>query len=265
MIEITPIPAFNDNYIWLLTRTDNPNNSDDSTAWVVDPGDGQAVLQTLQQRGLSLGGILITHHHADHTGGIQTLLQHYQVPVVGPNNPAIKLISQTVGQDDEISILGSCFKVYSVPGHTLDHIAYFTDELVDSPALFCGDTLFAGGCGRLFEGSAEQMLNSMQKLAALPNNTRVFCAHEYTEANLRFAIAVEPENEILQQRIKDVALLRSNNKPSVPSTLLTEKNTNPFLRTAEPDVIAAAKMRDADISSEEANIFKVIRNWKDCF
>ena len=264
MMKITPIPAFNDNYIWLLTCQDHLEENQ-NRAWVVDPGDAAPVLKALDQQALSLAGILITHHHADHTGGISQLLQHFPVPVIGPANSNINGISQPVCEDDEIEVLGTTFRVISVPGHTLDHIAYFSDSAADQPTLFCGDTLFAGGCGRLFEGTPETMLLSLKKLAALPENTQVFCAHEYTTANLCFAVAVEPDNEILQQRVVEVQQLRQRETPSVPSTLAQEKATNPFLRASVPAVISAAKNREKDLKNDEASVFKVIRKWKDCF
>ena len=247
MIEITPIPAFNDNYIWLLTQSHN------GLAWVVDPGDAAPVVETLQANNLTLDGILLTHHHADHTGGVATLLEHAQVPVIGPANSRIENITRPVSEDDEVEVLGTIFKVIEVPGHTLDHIAYYSHTAGEQPALFCGDTLFAGGCGRLFEGDPGMMLNSLAKLMALPESTQIYCAHEYTTANLRFASAVEPGNEALQQRVEEVQQLRQHDKPSVPSTLAVEKATNPFLRANVSTVIAAAKNREKDIKKRRSS------------
>ena len=217
---LLPIPAFSDNYIWLLVQ--------DGKAWVVDPGDAAPVLQVLHKKNLQLAGILVTHHHADHSGGVIELLQHCPVPVYGPcNSPVSNLISHAL-QDGDLIRLGEVdFSVIAVPGHTLDHIAFYS---ASEKALFCGDTLFSAGCGRIFEGTYEQMYQSLSKLAALPDDTKVCCAHEYTLSNLRFAVAIEPSNPDVAGYQNHCEALRKENQPTLPSTVGLEKRINPFLR-----------------------------------
>jgi hydroxyacylglutathione hydrolase len=257
MFTIEPIPAFDDNYIWLLSALDS------STAFVVDPGDAAPVLATLEARNLTLSGILITHHHLDHIGGLEVLADAFDPQVFGPHNPAIKGITERLGAGDRIEVLGEVFEVLEVPGHTLDHIAYYHPGA--EPLLFCGDTLFAGGCGRVFEGTAPMMHRSLALLAALPAETRVYCAHEYTLANLAFARAVEPDNEALARRVREAEASRARGKPTVPSDLALELATNPFLRCAEPalrdSLQAQGKLRGG--SADE--VFATVRGWKDHF
>ena len=252
MFEISFIPAFKDNYIWLLTRG--------KRAFVVDPGDAGPVISRLEADGLTLEGILITHHHADHQGGIAGLKARWPVEVHAPANESITGCSSPLYGGDQIDVLGQMVKVMAVPGHTSGHIAYLAPG-----ALFCGDTLFGAGCGRLFEGTPEQMSASLDSIAALPDDTLVYCAHEYTEMNLRFALAVEPENVAVRARVEKVAALRAAGLPSVPSTLGEEKATNPFLRCAEPAVIAAAEKHDPTVNRKKASIFKSIRSWRNEF
>ncbi len=232
MFSISFIPAFKDNYIWLLTRG--------RRAAVVDPGDAAPVLARLEAEGLTLESILITHHHADHQGGVAALVDRWQPAVFAPASESITGCNHPLSGGERIGILGETVDVMAVPGHTLGHLAYYAPG-----ALFCGDTLFGAGCGRLFEGTAAQMSASLDALAALPDETRVYCAHEYTEMNLRFALAVEPDNPALRQRVVRVAGLRAAGLPSVPSTLGEEKATNPFLRCGQPAVIAAAMRQGA--------------------
>lgn len=256
MLKIEPIPAFQDNYIWCL--------HDGATAWVVDPGDAAPVEQFLAARNLRLEGILITHHHSDHVGGVAQLLhRRAPIPVFGPLNPAIENITQRLAEGDRVALLGLSFTVIEVPGHTLDHIAYIS-ETTAPPLLFCGDTLFAAGCGRLFEGTPEQMYASLQKLSALPSATAVYCTHEYTLANLRFARAVEPDNLALQSRALSAKQLRRESQPTLPSTLALELETNPFLRANAPTVRAAALTHGAS-GTGNAEIFAALRKWKDHF
>ena len=258
MLQILPVPAFNDNYIWLLVSNELKQ------AFAVDPGDAEAVELALKNRGLELGGILVTHHHHDHTGGIANLTKDRNIPVYGPDNPNISSINQTLKAEDNIDVLGVSFSILATPGHTLDHIAYFSDQ-TETPALFCGDTLFAAGCGRLFEGTPEQMQQSLAQLAALRENTDVFCAHEYTLSNLNFALAVEPDNQDIQQQIIHCADLRQQNLPTLPSSIGVELKINPFMRCRQPAVISAAQQRSDEQLTDPASVLRVIRAWKDQF
>lgn len=259
MIEITPIEAFNDNYIWLLADTAS------GRAAVVDPGDPQPVLDTLRQRQLQLTTVLITHHHMDHIGGLRALADAASPTVYGPPGGHIEGLTQTLNDGDQIQLFDWRFSVLAVPGHTLDHIAYFSDSPPDQPVLFCGDTLFAGGCGRLFEGSPQQMYQSLSRLSALPDTTRVYCAHEYTLANLAFASAVEPGNRALAARVDAARALREQKQPTVPSTLQLERETNPFLRSHTPAVQQAAAQHSGEPLADDTAVFAAIRRWKDQF
>ncbi len=253
-VTIEPIPAFDDNYLWLLVRG--------SQAAVVDPGDAAPVLQRLQQRNLSLQAILVTHHHGDHVGGVASLSRATGARVHGPGAEAIPARDVALAGGSRIDVLGVAFDVLDVPGHTLGHIAYHAPAL---RALFCGDTLFAAGCGRLFEGTAAQMTASLAKLASLPADTRVYCAHEYTLSNLRFALAVEPDSEALRRRQQACAALRRRGEPTLPSTIADELATNPFLRCSEPDVRRAAEARAGGPLPTAESVFTVIRQWKNVF
>jgi len=261
MLEVTPIKAFYDNYLWLFQRA----GSHDCV--IVDPGDAEPVLQFLSKNSLNLTAIFITHHHADHTGGIEKLLKEYDVPVYGPDSANIPAVSHPVKEGSQIQMFGEIFKVLEIPGHTLDHIAYYTSANKDeeSPVLFCGDTLFAGGCGRVFEGTHPMMYKSLQKLAQLPPETRVFCAHEYTMANLAFARAVTPENETLKKRVQRDESKRELDQPTVPSSIKVELATNPFLRCEDPEIIAAAQRHSGHSSDRPDDVFAAIRSWKDSF
>ncbi len=256
MATIHPIPAFSDNYIWLL-------DNGDGSALVVDPGDAAPVVAALAEHNLTLAGILITHHHFDHVGGLGTLKDEYACPVYGPANGAIQGIDHSLGDGDELRIGAYNFQVITVPGHTLDHIAYFQRE--PEALLFCGDTLFAGGCGRIFEGTPEMMHQSLQRLAALPEETAVYCAHEYTLANLAFARAADPANSALQQRELDAQALRARDTPTVPSTIALEQATNPFLRSALPALREALPQGNSLTADDSVGIFAALRAWKDEF
>ncbi len=256
MLTIEPIPAYDDNYIWLVTAAGKE-------AFVVDPGDAAPVLDTLGSRGLELTGILVTHHHFDHVGGLQALREACNPTVYGPDNPAIDGIDVTVGAGDRVQVLGHDFSVMAVPGHTLDHIAYFHDA--EQPVLFCGDTLFAGGCGRVFEGTPAMMHESLQALAGLPGNTQVYCAHEYTLANLAFAQAVEPANDALAERIADAKASRAAGEPTVPSVLDLEFATNPFLRCAAPELLESLRQQERLGDASPSGVFATVRGWKDNF
>ena len=251
MFVVSFIPAFKDNNIWLLTEG--------KRAFVVDPGDAAPVQARLEAEGMALEGILVTHHHADHQGGVAELTARWPVTVYAPGDESITGCTHPLSGGECIEVLGQPVQVMAVPGHTRGHLAYYAEG-----ALFCGDTLFGAGCGRLFEGTPEQMSASLASIAALPETTRIYCAHEYTEMNLRFAVAVEPENVALQTRVARVGELRAAGLPSVPSTLAEEKATNPFLRCQEPAVVAAA-LRQGATAREPVAVFAAIRGWRNNF
>lgn len=257
MIQIDALPAFNDNYLWLL------QDSDSRRCAVVDPGDAAPVLAWLQAHpGWQLSDILVTHHHFDHVGGVAELKQVTGARVYGPATEKIPERDIGLTGDETINVLGLDFQVIAVPGHTLGHIAYYQAE---QGLLFCGDTLFAAGCGRLFEGTPQQMHASLQRLAALPEATQVYCTHEYTLSNLRFAHAVEPGNPQVEARLQQVNAWREAGRISLPSTIALEKASNPFLRTAEPEVIASAARNDGKRYDDAQDVFASLRAWKDHF
>ncbi|MEZ8083829.1 hydroxyacylglutathione hydrolase [Enterovibrio norvegicus] len=252
MLSVSSIPAFNDNYIWLL-------KNDDNHCVVVDPGDAKPVVETLSNLGLTLDAILITHHHSDHVGGVPSLKAAFpSAAVYGPATERFPDVTHPLKDNDTFTLNNTTFRILHVAGHTLDHIAYYADGM-----LFCGDTLFSGGCGRLFEGSPAQMLHSLSAFSALPDNTQVFCAHEYTESNLKFAQAIEPNNTELNQYVAEVANWRSQGKSSIPSSIVREKAINPFLRAHHPSVKEGVKNRAKDRSDLET--FTALRRWKDEF
>ena len=234
---------------------------DDSRALVVDPGDAQAVLEALQRLNLQLETILVTHHHNDHTGGVAALRAATGAQVFGPAREPMPQPLTRLSGGDKLDALGLRFQVMDVPGHTAGHIAYFCADVENAPLLFCGDTLFSAGCGRLFEGSPAQMLASLDALAALPGATRVCCAHEYTLSNLKFACAVEPHNQALADYVARATSLRLQQKPTLPSSILLEQQINPFLRTRQATVIQAVQAFDAS-ARDEVSIFAALRQWK---
>ena len=254
MINIEPIKAFNDNYIWLVTTNEG--------SIVIDPGEADQTVNFLKENGLTLEAILITHHHFDHTGGIEDMLLFKDVDVYGPVNN-ISSINKQLMNDDLINVIGIDFQVIEIPGHTLDHIAFYS-ETFEEPILFCGDTLFSGGCGRVFEGTFEQMHSSILKLKSLPTNTKIYAGHEYTQSNLKFALEVEPLNQKLISRYNDVQNLISTGKPTLPSTLELELEVNPFLR-CQTNEVQNSVIKKFNTSSHEDEIFKALRQWKDNF
>jgi hydroxyacylglutathione hydrolase len=258
-LAVLTVPAFKDNYLWII--------HDGVHAAVVDPGDGQPILDALRAHGLSLTAILLTHHHADHIGGVPQLLAEYSVPIYGPRNDNIAAVTHPLGEGDRVQVPGLALElsVLDVPGHTLGHISYVR-ETPGAHWLFCGDTLFGAGCGRLFEGTPEQMAASLAKLAALPGDTLVYCAHEYTLSNLRFAEAVEPGNRALQMRLEADSKARGTNLPTIPSNIAIELATNPFLRTTEQGVIesliSAGRLQPG---ATPVAAFAALREWKNVF
>lgn len=253
---LIPIPAFSDNYLWLL------HNGQRAT--VVDPGDAQPVLQALQENGLQLESILVTHHHADHTGGVDTLREATGARVFGPARERIPEPFTPLMDGSNVQVLGLNFEVLDVPGHTAGHIAFFCSSVDGRPLLFCGDTLFSGGCGRLFEGTPAQMLGSLDRLAALPGDTQVCCTHEYTMSNLRFALAVEPDNNALIGYHARCAALREDGEPTLPTSIAQELLINPFLRTRGATVMAAARRFDP-AAHDDCAVFAALRQWKNQF
>lgn len=254
-VQVTAIPAFSDNYIWCLHN--------DHQAVVVDPGDAEPVLKFCQQNNLKLEAVLITHHHHDHTGGIPRLVSaNPSLPVIGPANGQIRGLTKRVDEGDDVhlNVLNLSFVVIELPGHTLDHIGFYGHGV-----LFCGDTLFSGGCGRLFEGTPAQMLHSLNKLKRLPDDTKVYCAHEYTQANMKFALAVEPDNAALQEHANLVSKLRSEESITLPSSMQKEKAINPFMRTNQAAIVAAAASRNGEKPADEVAVFAAVRKWKDEF
>jgi hydroxyacylglutathione hydrolase len=252
-IKITAIPALQDNYIWAI--------HDDHHAAVVDPGEAAPVLAFLHARGLQLDSILCTHRHADHIGGIAKLREVYNVPVYGRRHPHNPHVTDDLHDGDQLKldIFGIKFDIIEIPGHLDDHIAFIAPDI-----LFCGDVLFGAGCGRNFEGTKTQLHHSLNRLAQLPDTTRVYCAHEYTAANLRFALACEPDNLALQQRVAATQQLRAANQITLPSTIALEKATNPFLRCTQPEIIRTLQQRGLTDTSE-LGVFTALREWRNHF
>ncbi|WP_438970639.1 hydroxyacylglutathione hydrolase [Methylophaga sp.] len=256
MLRVYPVSAFQDNYIWLIQAENSQK------VLIVDPGDAKPVLTALNQYNLKPVAILITHHHADHVGGVNELLEHFQIPVYGPSSERIPAITYPLEARDDLTIDPAfpAFQVLDTPGHTAGHICYLTEN-----KLFCGDTLFAGGCGRLLGGTATELYNSLRLLAMLPADTEIYCAHEYTEANLRFAQAVDIDNPDLLNRIEQTQRIRAANQPTVPSVLADELKTNPFLRSDNPKIKRSTEQFIGRPLKDSETVFTALRQWKDQF
>jgi hydroxyacylglutathione hydrolase len=256
MTDVLHACAFEDNYIWLIR-----GKSPDRVA-IVDPGDADPVLAVLEKQRLKPAAILCTHHHGDHVGGVEDILKHYTVPVYGPARERIPAVTHRLKEGDHVDLpgLGLGFNVLDVPGHTAGHIAYYGAGM-----LFCGDTMFSAGCGRLFEGTAEQMVSSLSKFSGLPEATQMYCGHEYTEANLRFALAVEPDNADTRAHCDWARARRAGNQPTLPSTIGLERRINPFLRWGEPAVRVAAENKAGRGLDSAVAVFAAVRRWKDGF
>ena len=254
MLSIKPIKALSDNYIWLVTTNEG--------SIVIDPGESKQIIDLVKSNEIDLEGILITHHHYDHTNGIEEILKYKKVEVYGPKNN-INSITKRVKQNDVFNLIGLKFEVIETPGHTLDHIAFYC--LKDEKSiLFCGDTLFSGGCGRVFEGTYSQMYESLKKLSKLPEDTQIFCGHEYTSSNLQFACAVEPNNQFIKEYNEEIIEKTKNGVPSLPSSLKIEHTINPFIRCNEENLIDNINKKFGEVSSE-IEIFSTLRKWKDDF
>lgn len=257
MLEVTAVRAFADNYIWLAHA-----RSDARQVIAVDPGDAQPVVETLQQQGLSLAAIFVTHHHADHVGGVRDLVDRFGVPVFGPASENMPVPVKKLREGDTVALASQDleFSIVDIPGHTAGHIAF-----VGHGALFCGDTLFSAGCGRLFEGTPAQMHRSLSKLKALDADTAVYCGHEYTVANLQFALAVEPDNAEAAQHMERCRALRAANRPTLPSTIGLETKINPFLRCETETVKRAAERRAGAKLDSATEVLATVRDWKNHF
>ena len=256
MLNIQAVPALKDNYIWLIQSVDT------AEVLIVDPGEAKPVINMLTEQQLTPVAIINTHYHHDHVDGIAELVAHYQLPVFGPKNAFIPKITTPLSLSRDLSIHPSFpnFQILDIPGHTAIHIAYLIEDM-----LFCGDTIFSAGCGKLLGGTAEQLFNSLQQLITLPATTNIYCAHEYTQTNLQFAATVEPSNTAIQTRIKDIDVIRKMGKPSLPTTLAMELKTNPFLRCDQPEVIQSAQQFAGYSLDSPLAVFTALRTWKDRF
>jgi len=254
MLSVEPIKAFTDNYIWLVSTNEG--------SIVIDPGESKSIQKLIDNKTIDLKGILITHHHYDHTNGLSELVKKNKLEVYGPVNN-IDGINHRLNDKDKISIIGIDFDVISIPGHTLDHIGFYSAN-ANNPILFCGDTLFAGGCGRIFEGTYEQMFSALKKITKLPTNTNIYCGHEYTLSNLKFALEADDTNKELIEEFKKVENKINSNIPSLPTTLDKELKVNPFLRCDNIN-IQNKIIEKFKVSNNELEVFTALRKWKDNF
>lgn len=257
MLHAHPIPAFDDNYIWAL------HGQVASDIAVVDPGDAEPVLRHLREHKLNLKAILVTHHHWDHTGGIAKLVERFDVPVYGPANTPFTGVTEPLVDGGEIKLFDNRLQIKAVPGHTLDHIAYFQPD--QRPQIFCGDTLFFAGCGRLFEGTPKQMLAAMDYFESLPDETEVYCTHEYSIANLKFARAAEPSNKAVIDALEFCIDKRQQNQPTLPSSIQVEREVNPYMRTRTAEIKASAEHFAGRTLINEVEVLAAIREWKNSF
>ncbi|MEP7729461.1 hydroxyacylglutathione hydrolase [Marinomonas primoryensis] len=256
-MTIFPLPAFQDNYIWII------QDKDSSQVWVVDPGSADVVLNYCNAHEKKIAGILITHHHKDHTGGVAELKHHAKCTVYGPKHLK-ELVTHPVSDGDTVSVFSQIFQVVATPGHTLDHLCYFSEQ--NPPVLFSGDTLFKGGCGRIMEGTHKQMLEAMTKISSLPDSTLIYCTHEYTLANYHFALSLEPKNNALIESNTASQAQRSDNQPTLPTTLSLEKKTNPFLRSHNEALKnQAAQQLNENPANNSIASFSQVRRAKDSF
>ena len=254
MLTVEPIKAFTDNYIWLVSTNEG--------SIVIDPGESKSIQKLIDNKTIDLKGILITHHHYDHTNGLSELVKKNELEVYGPVNN-IDGINHRLNDKDKISIIGIDFDIISIPGHTLDHIGFYSAN-ANNPILFCGDTLFAGGCGRIFEGTYEQMFHALKKITKLPTNTKIYCGHEYTLSNLKFALEADDTNKELIEEFKKVENKINSNIPSLPTTLDKELKVNPFLRCDNIN-IQNKIIEKFNVSNNELEVFTALRKWKDNF
>ena len=256
MINIQYIPIFKDNYIWLIV------NNQEGKVIAIDPGDAKPLLQFLKTHQLKLEAVLITHHHFDHTNGIEALKNAFDINIYGPKNEDIRGLTHAVDESDKLlfSCLNTPFTILNIPGHTLHHIAYLLPNMI-----FCGDTLFSAGCGRIFEGTAEQMYHSLQTIAALPDPTNVYCTHEYTLQNLKFAELVEPNNANIQTALTRAIKAHEAKVPTLPTQIREEKKINPFLRCHQEAIKKSVEDHTGLKLDSELDVFKYLREWKNLF
>ena len=256
MLKATPIPMFESNYCWCLHQPHGPE------VWVIDPGDASPVIKYLQQHQLHLKGIIITHTHRDHIGGIDTLIKHHDIPVLGPLTTVTRAISHPLYEGDQFALWDASVATLAMPGHMPEHLCFLVRHQQDEQ-LFCGDVLFSAGCGRIFHGTHKELKTSLDRIKNMAPKTLIYCAHEYTEKNLLFAQMIEPNNKNIQERYRDVCQLRQQNLPSLPTHLALELTTNPFLRCDQSDVVSYVTTQLGNPSKNSLEVFTALRQWKD--